>query len=89
MSTEFQKAMDYKFLVSKTHCLLDDIKLASARSESDHINYVIKCLNKLIEDNLRIILQKCHFAKSEIEWLGYKITQTGLSPLESILDEYQ
>ena len=45
--------------------------------------YVFKCLKKLDDDNLRINLQKCHFAKTEIEWLGYKFTQTGISPLES------
>ena len=45
--------------------------------------YVTKCLKKLDENNLKIYLQKCHFAKTEIEWLGYKFTQTGISPLES------
>ena len=40
------------------------------------------CLKKLDGDNLRINLQKCHFAKTEIEWLGYKFTQTEISPLE-------
>ena len=32
---------------------------------------------------MRINLQKCHFAQTEIEWLGYKLIQTGISPLES------
>ena len=45
--------------------------------------YVAKCLKDLDEDNLKLNLRKCHFAKSEIEWLGYKFTQTGISPLES------
>ena len=40
-------------------------------------------LKNLDEDNLRIDLQKCHFAKKEIEWLGYKFTKTGLSPIEN------
>ena len=40
-------------------------------------------LKNLDEDKLRVNLQKCHFAKTEIEWLGYKFTQTGISPLES------
>ena len=46
------------------------------------IAYVTNCVKKLDEDNLRINLQKCHFEKTEIEWLGYKFTQTGISPLE-------
>ena len=40
-------------------------------------------LKNLVEDNLRVNLQQCHFAKTEIEWLGYKFTQTVISPLES------
>ena len=42
----------------------------------------MKSLKNLDDDNLRTNLQKCHFAKTEIEWLGYKFTQTGLSQLE-------
>ena len=47
------------------------------------MTYVTKCLKSLDDDNLRINLQKCHFAKAEIESLGYKFTQTGISPLEN------
>ena len=38
---------------------------------------------KLDEYNLRINLQKCHFAKTETEWHGYKFTQAGIPPLEN------
>ena len=62
---------------------MDDIIIVSTGTEADHLAYNHKCLKKLEDDNLRINLQKCHFAKSEIEWLGYKFTQTGISPLES------
>ena len=33
--------------------------------------------------NLRINLPKCHFGKLEIDWLGYHISQSGISTLES------
>ena len=84
MPAEFQKAMDYTVIgLQNTYCFLDDIIIFSTGTEADHLAYVYKCLKKLDDDNLRINLQKCHFAKSEIEWLGYKFTQTGISPLES------
>ena len=35
---------------------------------------------KLDQENLRINLAKCHFAKDKIEWLGHSITQTGITP---------
>ena len=84
MPTEFQKALDYTLIgLQNTYCFLDDIIIVSTGTEADHIAYVYKCLKKLDDDNLRINLQKCHFAKSEIEWLGYKFTQTGIWTLES------
>ena len=84
MPAEFQKAMDYTLIgLQNTYCFLDDIIIVSTGTEADHLAYVFKCLKKLDDDNLRINLQKCHFAKTEIEWLGYKFTQTGISPLES------
>ena len=76
--------MDYTLIgLQNTYYFLDDITIASTGTEADHLAYVIKCLKKLDEDNLRINLQKCHFAKTENEWLGYKFTQTGISPPES------
>ena len=35
------------------------------------------------DDNLRINLPKCHSAKTEIEWLGHKFTQSGTAPIET------
>ena len=84
MPAEFQKAIDYTLIgLQNTYCFLDDVIIVSTGTEADHLAYVHKCLKKLDDDNLRINLQKCHFAKSEIEWLGYKFIQTGISPLES------
>ena len=84
MPADFQKAMDYTLIgLQNTYCFLDDIIIVSTGTEADHLGYVFKCLKKLDDDNLRINLQKSHFAKIEIEWLGYKFTQTGISPLES------
>ena len=84
MSAEFQKTVDYTLLgLQNTYCFLDDIIIVSTESESDHLAYVTKCLKKLDEDNLRIILQKCHFEETEIEGLGYIFTQTGISPFQN------
>ena len=55
----------------------------SRSSKEEHLILVYRCLKKLDEDNLRITLPKCHFAKTEIEWLEHKFTQSGFQPLES------
>ena len=41
---------------------------------------------KLDQENLRINLAKCHFAKNKIEWLGHSITQTGITILSNKTD---
>ena len=43
----------------------------------------MKYLKRLDDENRRINLPKCHFGKLEIDWLGYHISQSGISPLES------
>ena len=84
MPAEFQKAMDFTpICLQNSYCFLDDIIIVTTGTESDHLAYVTKCLKKLDKDNLRSNLRKCHFAKTEIEWRGYKFTQTGISPIES------
>ena len=75
MPAEFQKAMDYTFVgLQNTYRFLDDIIIVSTGTETDHLAYVTKCLKKIDEDKLRVNLQKYQFAKTEIEWLGYKFT---------------
>ena len=43
----------------------------------------MNCLKRLDGENLRISLPKCHFGMLEIDWLGYHISQSGISPFES------
>ena len=84
MPAAFQKVMDYTLVgLQNTYCFLDDIIVVSRGSKDDHLKLVYKGLKKLDEDNLRINLPKCHFAKTEIEWLGHKFSQSGIAPLES------
>ena len=84
MPAAFQKVKDYTLVgLQNTYCFLDDIIVFTRGSKEDHLNLVYKCLKKLDEDNLRINLPKCHFAKTETEWLGQKFSQSGVAPLES------
>ena len=85
MPADFQKAMYYTLVgVQNFYCFPDDIIIVSTGSESDHLIYVTKSLKKLDADKLRNNFQKSQFAKkTEIERLGYKFTQLGISPLEN------
>ena len=67
MPAEFQKAKDYTLIgLQITYCFLDDIIIVSTGTETNHLAYNTKRLKKLDEDYLRINLQKCYFAKTEV-----------------------
>ena len=84
MPAEFQKAMDYTLVgLSNTYCSLDNIIVVSKGNKESHLKYVYDCLRKLEADNLRINLSKCHFAKHQINWLGFTFSQSGVKPIES------
>ena len=80
MPAEFQKALDTTLIGTMyTYCFLDDIIVSKGTIEINK-KFFYKCLEKLDKENFSVIMKKCHFAKSEITWLGYKITQTGIRP---------
>ena len=89
---EFQKAMDYTLIGLKNiYCFLDDILIVSKgsgeglriRVVKDRRYYLLNCHKRLDEENCRISLPKCHFCKLEMDWLGYHISQSVISPIES------
>ena len=70
MPAEFQKAIDCTLAgFENTFRFLDDILIVSRGGIEKHLDLVRKCLIKLDQENLRINLAKCHFAKETIEWL--------------------
>ena len=84
MPAEFQKAMDYTLIgLKNTYCFLDDILIVSKGYVEEHKSYVMNFLKLLDDENLRINFPKCHFGMLEFDWLGYHISQSGISPLES------
>ena len=84
MPAEFQKAMDYTLIgLQNTYCFLDDILIVRKGSLTEHKSYVMKCIQRLDDENFRINLSKCHFGKLEIDWLGYHISESGILPLET------
>ena len=70
MPAEFQKATDCTLDgLENTFCFLDDILIVSRGAIEKHLDSVRKCLIKLDQENLRIILAKCRFAKETMNGL--------------------
>ena len=64
-----------------TNCYIDDILVASRGSLEEHKSIVYKILSILDENNMAVKWGKCAFFKSDIEWLGFKISGNGVRPL--------
>ena len=84
MPTEFQKAMDQELgNIPNTYVFLDDILIVTRGSKEKHFETVKQVLRKLDNANIRLKWEKCKFAAEEINWLGYKLSQTGIKPINS------
>ena len=82
MPNEFQRVMDSTLgSIPFTNCYLDDILIASKGTFLDHKNIVLKILSTLDEYNFAVKWSKCKFFQKEIEWLGFKISKSGNTPL--------
>ena len=82
MPAEFQEVMDTIFSeFPQAHALIDDILVVTKSTEIEHISAVERILRELDRKNMSLKLTKCQFARKECEWLGHKITCTGITPL--------
>lgn len=67
---------------------LDDIIISN--TFSDHLKLLTTVFDRLHESGLVVSLDKCHFCKSELKYLGYIVDSAGLRPdpgkVEAILN---
>ena len=81
MPAEFQKAMDCTLNHAKnTFCFLDDILIVSKGTKIEHEKLVLDVMKKLDDENLALKLSKCEFLQTEVNWLGHKLTSSGITP---------
>ena len=84
MPTEFQQIMDLTLAgISNTFVFIDDFLIVTHGTEEEHIQKVEEVLNRLDEANVNLKLDKCNFAVTEIEWVGYKLSQKSVAPINS------
>ena len=83
MPATFQKTIDKNLEGCKNYyfAFLDDILIATKGKLKEHEETLDIILDRLNKEGLAISLQKCEFAKKKIEWLGFKITPHGVTPL--------
>ena len=61
---------------------VDDILIHTKSDLEDHLRKVQEVINRIRKHSLRLKLNKCQWAKKEIHYLGYKVSQKGIAPDE-------
>ena len=79
--TIFQEKID-QTLENKHPAWLDDILVVTKRTKEQHKRELIDVLTKLENAGYRLSENKTELLKSEIEWVGHKIDQNGIRPLQ-------
>ena len=83
--TIFQERID-KTLNFKHPAWLDDIIIVTKGSIEQHEMEVKEAMKKLETAGYRLNPKKCEFFKKEAEWIGHKIDQNGIRPLQDKLE---
>ncbi len=87
MPAEFQQAMDRTLEnLEGVFAFIDDVLIETKGTEKDHMDKLTNVLERMQKVGMAIKLPKCKSAQNEIEWLGYRISQTGIIPLASKLE---
>lgn len=60
---------------------IDDVIIASS-SEQEHRRHVREVLQRLDEYGITINVSKCEFGKTELNFLGFRMSQEGMKPLD-------
>ena len=80
MTAEFQKAMDRTLNHAPNAFVVGDILIVSKGDKKEHEKLVSEILSRLDNENLALKLAKCEFLQSEVNWLGHKLSPTGIVP---------
>ena len=84
MPTEFQRIMESTFAgISNTFAFKNDILIVTHGTEEEHIRKVEEVLKRLDKANVNLKLDKCNFAAIDIQWVGYKLPQKSVAPVNS------
>ena len=82
--TIFQEKID-QTLENKHPAWLDDIIVVTKGSKQKHMEELIDVLTRLENAGYRLSESKSELFKTEIEWIGHKIDQNGIRPLQDKL----
>ena len=62
---------------------IDDILIVTKGTKQEHVNKVKEVMRVHDDANLQLKAGKCIIAQECKEWLGYKLSRTGISPINT------
>ena len=78
----FQRLMDSILMdIPHVYVYLDDVLVAS-RSQQEHLEDLTRLFKRLQENALVINAKKCLFGQKSLDFLGYKVDEQGIRPME-------
>jgi hypothetical protein len=86
----FQEKMSELFAgLDFVRAYIDDLLITSHDSWDDHLDKLDLVFRKLTDVGLKVNAKKSFFGQHELEYLGYWITRTGISPVAKKVDAIQ
>ena len=84
--SSWQKLLEHVLKEAKDFCFiyLDDI-LVWGRTKAEHDANLKKVFKLLAANQMALSVEKCEFGKPTVDYLGYKVTTTGITPLPAKL----
>ena len=84
MPTEFQKVMELLLAkLREVFVFIDVILIVTKGTKSEHLDKVQEILKVMNEAKLQLKAGICKLANQEIEWLDFKLTSSGISPVNT------
>ena len=72
----------FRDCTDKFMCVYIDDIMVYSRNEEEHLRHLEFVLARMEEYHLKVRFSKCYFARSELDFLGYKISAEGLRPTD-------
>ena len=69
--------------INSVFVYIDDILIVTKGTKQEHVKKVSEVLKFLDEASLQLKAEKCTIAEENIDRLGYKITRTGVSSINT------
>ena len=77
----FQRLVDFVLRdMENIFVYMDDVLIYS-KNEQDHLATLDELFRRLDQNGLTISLKKCLFGKEKLDFLGYQVSKTGITPL--------